>query len=408
MMNNLNNPFLEHQVLSYFQCPFETVLNTNIVNNNECNTINKNNSLTSSLTSITLDNLSSTLCTFHEHRSISNKVKQTECPFGHRKDGLLREIPPYICFNHLIGGPNQCQNQLIGGSWDNSNDMVRCVDGFHPTLEELVDLDHLHQKMAQSILLHDKKLLSTNRDVENGDSLFLSPAIEPTNSEISSFSTSENDNHYPQSHQCTVCLEHFQEPSTSHHSNSTNFAILQNCPHIFCADCIITWQKGPRPDGRSGPNRQCPMCRTISPRVMICQRLPRSPEEKRKLFDQQYKCFRLADRSVRKTPDQSDTDSTTDGEESDISDVSDRSNDSDDDLDTLNRLFSTDVFHVFGRIMNYDPVDDIDGRDELIEDSNDAITSVSNENDQQISDTNRDDQFSDGVSDRNIEYDNFW
>ena len=66
---------------------------------------------------------------------------ETSCPFGHVDDCRtpLRPLPTNICLYHLLG---QCS-----ASVSTADDLPRCLDGFHPTEENLVHWDAFQKKV---------------------------------------------------------------------------------------------------------------------------------------------------------------------------------------------------------------------------------------------------------------------
>lgn len=57
------------------------------------------------------------------------------------------------------------------------------------------------------------------------------------------------------------------------------FAILPNCNHCFCVDCIRTWRKQSR-DFATGVTTGCPVCRTVSPYYVPSNSWIEEPAEK--------------------------------------------------------------------------------------------------------------------------------
>lgn len=90
---------------------------------------------------------------------------------------------------------------------------------------------------------------------------------------------------------CSICL---QDLSTDLSSPSTTwFGHLENCDHVFCARCIIEWNRNQPLSSKS-----CPNCRLQSARILIwtSAKLPvTTVEEKATLFALQYGCSQLAE-----------------------------------------------------------------------------------------------------------------
>ena len=193
------------------------------------------------------------------------------CPFGHQSDILstfiyttLQPIPSYICIQHLIG---QCTNPLAepkireSQNSQSESEPNRCSAGFHPTIDELVDLDHLHQRIASTILTLDQNSSSSNQDTS------ITSSIEDIRTES-----------------CGICMDQL---SPSPNNNNILYGILENCPHTFCAHCIMAWHQ-------ENQSKTCPVCRVSSNRILISsQMLNSDTTTKSRFFDLQYRCFQL-------------------------------------------------------------------------------------------------------------------
>lgn len=302
----------ENQVLEHFQCPFQglTIL---LFWFHFSNTFFADH-----------DDQTST-CSFHVH--IKTLVRK-KCPFGHSKPNQLRELPPYICFQYLaIGCSNaiitnnggdssspssQASSLRVGDQQNNNNnrtcdDLPRCIEGFHPPLEDLVDLEQLHQKMAFHILSGDtkQKLKAAKSPNDN------SPSAEKENSEGESKTKEKENGKQAILHsddQCCICLESVTEVP------GRLFGLTERCSHVFCSDCLLTWSEG-RVSVSNRNTHRCPTCRVETGKVVVCQRLPETADEKEKLFEQTYKCLSICRHSI--TPSLLSEDDDSDDEDDD-------------------------------------------------------------------------------------------
>ena len=211
-------------------------------------------------------------------------------------------MPPYICITYLT---SRCWNETRGQARDPRDALTRCPDGFHPKLEDLVDPDQFHQRMASIILLRDQQKITPGGVASETQS----QQQQQSQQVQENAQTSEMQASPSQEDQCAVCLESVKE---SH----KNFGLLEHCDHIFCAECILTWhQRGPPiadgPPVAGSRRKQCPMCRTQSTRIAICQRIPDNSQEKSELFEQQYRCLELVKGTNRNDDDDDNSSSSS-------------------------------------------------------------------------------------------------
>lgn len=71
---------------------------------------------------------------------------------------------------------------------------------------------------------------------------------------------------------CQICWEPIAR------DGSTPMGFLENCSHVFCASCLVTWNTTHEPD--SHRNQRCPVCRSSAKRVLIWPRPFESSKEK--------------------------------------------------------------------------------------------------------------------------------
>ncbi|KAH9396113.1 hypothetical protein TYRP_019860 [Tyrophagus putrescentiae] len=290
--------FPESHVLAYFQCPFQD-----------------NGQLS---------------CSYLVHFKTSQY--RSGCPFGHQVNMTsnadqqqqiqLRELPPYVCFAYLshgccnaaVSSGNSGGDISISASTNNSNALPRCSEGFHPSMEDLVDLEQLHQKMAFHILSGDAKAAKQAEESTEAKRLKKEEAEK----------LSENTLHADD--QCCVCLESVSGGGGGSDGSSGDrlFGLTEGCAHVFCSDCLLTWCEG-RVAVANRNTHKCPTCRVETGKVLVAQRLPASEAEKAKLFAQQYKCMAISRRAMT-PPLISDSDDDDEDEDDDDDDDDDDEN----------------------------------------------------------------------------------
>jgi E3 ubiquitin-protein ligase makorin len=98
--------------------------------------------------------------------------------------------------------------------------------------------------------------------------------LSEDNKDVSSLNVTQS-----QDKVCGVCLETVWEKAMA---SSQRFGLLPNCSHIFCLNCIRSWQK----TGTLGKKvvRSCPQCRIHSDFVFPSTNWIESKEEKEKLI----------------------------------------------------------------------------------------------------------------------------
>ena len=178
------------------------------------------------------------------------------CPFGHLpqpdETTTLRTVPQYLCLDRLL---DRCASQNV----EHINEqLVRCENGFHISTDDM-DIDLLIDQMA-SVLVNRKSLI---RDTGT------SSRMEPIT--------------------CVVCLKTVPSSPDGLH------AFLENCPHHFCAKCIIDWRKRQEPQFRRQFKTEfgCPTCRKLNCRIMLWPRRTTSNAQRLRLFALQKRCFGL-------------------------------------------------------------------------------------------------------------------
>ena len=90
---------------------------------------------------------------------------------------------------------------------------------------------------------------------------------------------------------CSICTSDLKDNTTS--TKTSFFGHLEHCDHVFCARCILLWNRS----NRLVRNKSCPNCRLQSARVLVwtSPTLPvSSAAEKAKLFAAQYGASKLA------------------------------------------------------------------------------------------------------------------
>ncbi|XP_017491072.1 PREDICTED: uncharacterized protein LOC108379252 [Rhagoletis zephyria] len=241
----------------------------------------------------------------------------------------LRELPPYVCFAYLshgccnaaVSSGNSGGDISISASTNNSNALPRCSEGFHPSMEDLVDLEQLHQKMAFHILSGDAKVAKQVQQQQQKQLLIgkahsgitinaaspRSPAAGGTDEEQHKAEESTeakrlkkeeaeklSENTLHADDQCCVCLESVSGGGGGSDGSSGDrlFGLTEGCAHVFCSDCLLTWCEG-RVAVANRNTHKCPTCRVETGKVLVAQRLPASEAEKAKLFAQQYKVARV-------------------------------------------------------------------------------------------------------------------
>ncbi len=84
--------------------------------------------------------------------------------------------------------------------------------------------------------------------------------------------------------QCIICQEIVLEKILA---RKRRFAILENCTHVCCAECLQRWAVENfelNYELQSRNEVSCPFCRTISRRFLIRRRFTEKPQQKRSLF----------------------------------------------------------------------------------------------------------------------------
>lgn len=194
------------------------------------------------------------LALFHCPLQMGNRRhrQQSCCPFGHcsgtikqrqKQRRKLRDLPEYLCTDHLLN----CCTQYVPTVLKN-NAISVCVNGFHLTspFDDLLDLTAFeHQNQQQ----------------------------------IGCFITADDDR------QCAICLE--MVVLKKQFPKERQFALLQHCNHVFCAQCLIRWAKKDYHNNRyllrSAKEVICPLCMTISRFIVSC-RFTDDPKQKAVLF----------------------------------------------------------------------------------------------------------------------------
>ena len=273
----------------------------------------------------------------------------------------LRELPPYVCFAYLshgccnaaVSSGNSGGDISISASTNNSNALPRCSEGFHPSMEDLVDLEQLHQKMAFHILSGDAKAAKQVQQQQQKQLLIgkahsgitinaaspRSPAAGGTDEEQHKAEESTeakrlkkeeaeklSENTLHADDQCCVCLESVSGGGGGSDGSSGDrlFGLTEGCAHVFCSDCLLTWCEG-RVAVANRNTHKCPTCRVETGKVLVAQRLPASEAEKAKLFAQQYKCMAISRRAMT-PPLISDSDDDDEDEDEDDDDDDDDEN----------------------------------------------------------------------------------
>nr|XP_039273225.1 E3 ubiquitin-protein ligase makorin-1-like [Styela clava] len=77
---------------------------------------------------------------------------------------------------------------------------------------------------------------------------------------------------------CGICMESFDKDRDS----NNKYGLLDNCSHIFCFECIITWRCTKSLE--SPVTKACPACRAPSYFVTPSNKWVTDPREKRKLM----------------------------------------------------------------------------------------------------------------------------
>lgn len=196
------------------------------------------------------------------------------CPFSHpfsiSTAHALRTVPPYFCLDSLLA-------TCTGGS---DEELSRCPLGFHPTVQDLTDLESFHQKLANALLLSDYAVTPQCTPTSQA------PVIgnEPLEADLSVPS-------------CPICLETLP-PSPA---PGLKLAYLENCVHIFHANCLLDWKSqratGPghsQDIGATSSHSDCPECRIESSRILIWPTLFTNDTEKRTTFFEQKTNFGLS------------------------------------------------------------------------------------------------------------------
>lgn len=164
-----------------------------------------------------------------------NGLEGFDCPFDHGQSlspqnaSVLRKMPSYVCVDHLM---NKCANTLS----TYPSGLVRCSGNrFHPSFEEIVDLDFFHDQVALAAL-----------SVPFEESIDASgPSTSDSTRSLKSGQTPSREVAKPEM-ECDICLEKMAVDK---------FGLLNNCSHHFCASCITEWL-------RKSPT--CPICRKPS------------------------------------------------------------------------------------------------------------------------------------------------
>ncbi len=82
------------------------------------------------------------------------------------------------------------------------------------------------------------------------------------------------------------------------------FGLLENCDHVYCANCILTWYQSQSEQGSN--TKTCPYCRLESTRLIIWSETKiESADKKTAVFELQNRCFNLWSTPVampRQTP----------------------------------------------------------------------------------------------------------
>ena len=157
------------------------------------------------------------------------QCSDTNCPFGHQEteriviittcdsknqegnndnNGSRRDrihLPYYICVHHLM---DQCRQRVtIQTRLNVVKETVvtyppRCANGYHLSLEHLIDLDTFERENSQLITDYFRPL-----DLE---------------------------------HECAICRE---VVSLKRLARERKFGLLEQCDHCFCAGCISAWRR---------------------------------------------------------------------------------------------------------------------------------------------------------------------
>ena len=176
----------------------------------------------------------------------------TPCPFGHSPTSqaqetdtddqviALRPIPWYFCMDRLL---DQCESVVLERI---NNQLVRCEFGFHPTNEDLIEPDQFTAQLATAVLAFKS----------------LTPII------------------HRKAPQCVCCFKTIA---------SGMCAMMENCPHRFCGECIATHFEVIRPHMSS----VCRACGVASSRIMLWPQPICSRAYQQYLFTIQKRAFGL-------------------------------------------------------------------------------------------------------------------
>ncbi len=83
---------------------------------------------------------------------------------------------------------------------------------------------------------------------------------------------------------CSICHTEYTSVET--------FGLLENCDHVFCANCILMWYQSQNDQGSN--EKTCPCCRLESTRLIIWSESKiESAEKKSAVFELHNRCNRF-------------------------------------------------------------------------------------------------------------------
>ena len=178
-------------------------------------------------------------CPFEIEGTACRRTKRRRCAFSHQTGAQqqaaanLKNLPSYLCTYNLL---NICTSPTPED----------CINGLHLTafteLLNLADFERRNQNRIDRYFGADR-----NR-------------------------------------QCYICQEIVLEKVLA---QKRQFAILENCTHVFCAECLQRWAVENFEFNYQLQSRNevsCPVCRTISRRFLIRRRFTENPQQKQTLF----------------------------------------------------------------------------------------------------------------------------